>query len=187
MIDTTHDDTRPKRRGRPPKATQRPETERADADLDFTLSINGTVTMIGHPSVSRQGEATLRGIALSNSPVQIAGGLEEDRRVLAEQLHQLSRRAAHPLHFCSGVNDARRLLDALLDAAAEGRDHDGPVVAESERGTWALSEICDWPLGAQEQLERALAYLDGSWLGGRTKNEDMPRVVVLSSDDAGRR
>jgi hypothetical protein len=118
-------------------------------------------------------EGTLRGVALSDSPVCIAGGEPMIQEQILEHLHRLSRRSHQPVYRCKRFKDVRPLMDAVLDTENPGL----PL------GTWVLSNVDRWKPQQQKNLEEALKAIDNDRLCGRGKHENIPRFVTVQRAD----
>lgn len=139
------------------------------------LRVNGSVLAVGDRPELASFENALRGVALSDSPVLIRGQ-SPDRKLLAERLHRLGRRAELPLRMCFSPDDAEDLFRAV----------GGPDSPPEALGTWALYGVASWPRELQLLLHKVLETLDEGRLHGRLAHERIPRVLVLEEpDDTG--
>ena len=116
-------------------------------------------------------EGTLRGVALSDSPVCILGGQPGIQEQILDHLHRLSRRSHQPVYHCKGFRDARPLMDAILSTEKE----------QLPLGTWVLNNVDRWKPKQQKSLEEALTAIDNDRLCGRGKHENIPRFVTVQA------
>lgn len=141
------------------------------------LTINGSKLAVGTRPGLDEFEAALRGVALSDSPVVVHAG-EDVQEHLLGRLHSLGRRNGMPLHECRDVNAVEPLFDGVSGGAETS---DGCL------GTWALYGVETWTEKDQDRLGEILEVLDLGRLHGRLRHERIPRIVMLSSSERGRR
>ena len=144
---------------------------------NLSLKVNGTTH--GHSEIPSREDAlvafdhVLRAIALSDSPVLVEGGSRDARKLIAERLHLLGRRASQPLRVCKTEKECRPLVTDILDGDTNGNN----------LGTWVLRGVTEWPIEKQVELGNMLDDLDQARFHGGIKHEKVPRVIVLLSED----
>lgn len=139
----------------------------------FAVKVNGGTLIETSAPGFKEIEGTLRGVALSDSPVCIEGGAPLVQEQILEHLHRLSRRSHQPVYRCNRFKDVRPLMDAVLESESQAL----PL------GTWVLSNVDRWKPQQQKNLEAALTAIDNDRLCGRGKHENIPRLVTVQSTE----
>lgn len=156
------------------KAAEARSDEHREQEGRIAILVNGSLKVDGSRHQLSDFDTLLRGIALSDSPVLIEGGLPKDRLAVAARLHTLGRRADLPLRECPSVEDAAPLLRTLVSGES----------SLTTIGSWAIHEVGAWSEDAQATLARLLSIYDEGRLASIVGHERIPRIIVLTSDDS---
>ncbi|MCW1402581.1 phage shock protein operon transcriptional activator [Novosphingobium sp. MW5] len=135
-------------------------------------------------------ERASRAAALSR-PVLVIGERGTGKELIADRLHQLSRRWAEPMVTLNCAALPETLIEAELFGHEQGA-FTGATRAragrfeEADKGTLFLDELATLSMGAQERLLRAIEYGEVTRIGSsRAINVDV-RIVAATNEDLPR-
>jgi psp operon transcriptional activator len=121
-------------------------------------------------------------------PVLIIGERGTGKELIAERLHQLSRRWSEPLVTLNCAALPETLIEAELFGHEQGaftgatRSRAGRF-EEADKGTLFLDELATLSMGAQERLLRAVEYGEVTRIGSsKPVNVDV-RIVAATNED----
>jgi two-component system response regulator HydG len=163
----------------------RTQNTRLRQKLDQAVGFEG---LIGSSAAIRQVVTTLRQIAPSNIPVLITGESGTGKELVAQALHNNSRRAKR--HFvplnCAGLSDSI-LEDELfghVKGAFTGADRERQGRFEyADGGTLFLDEVGDMPMTMQAKLLRALESGEVVRMGSNEPRHVDVRLISATNRD----
>jgi psp operon transcriptional activator len=124
-------------------------------------------------------------------PVLVIGERGTGKELIAERLHQLSRRWAEPLITLNCAALPETLIEAELFGHEAGA-FTGATRAragrfeEADKGTLFLDELATLSMGAQERLLRAVEYGEVTRIGSSRPIEVDVRIVAATNEDLPR-
>jgi len=144
--------------------------------------------MIGTCDAMRQVFKVIRKVATSNVPVLVMGASGTGKEMVAQAIHQRSRRAKGPFVAvnCGGI--PRELLESELFGHEKGaftgayRTTVG-TVERAQGGTLFLDEVGELPLELQVKLLRFLQEFTFERVGGRKTFKADLRVISATNSD----
>lgn len=127
-------------------------------------------------------------VANTDSTVLISGESGTGKEVLAQYIHQQSKRASGPFVAINCAAIPENMLEAILfgyeKGAFTGAIHTTPGKFEqAQRGTLLLDEVTEMPLGLQAKLLRVLQEKTVEPLGGKRSVQLDVRVIATSNRD----
>lgn len=132
-------------------------------------------------------ERTSRAAPLQR-PVLVIGERGTGKELIAERLHQLSRRWAEPLITLNCAALPETLIEAELFGHEAGA-FTGATKAragrfeEADKGTLFLDELATLSMGAQERLLRAVEYGEVTRIGSSRPVRVDVRIVAATNED----
>ncbi len=135
-------------------------------------------------------ERTSRAAALSR-PVLVIGERGTGKELIAERLHQLSRRWQEPMVTLNCAALPETLIEAELFGHEQGA-FTGATRAragrfeEADKGTLFLDELATLSMGAQERLLRAIEYGEVTRIGSSRPIQVDVRIVAATNEDLPR-
>jgi psp operon transcriptional activator len=135
-------------------------------------------------------ERTSRAAGLSR-PVLVIGERGTGKELIAERLHQLSRRWAEPMITLNCAALPESLIEAELFGHEQGA-FTGATRAragrfeEADKGTLFLDELATLSMGAQERLLRAIEYGEVTRIGSSRPIQVDVRIVAATNEDLPR-
>ena len=135
-------------------------------------------------------ERASRAAALSR-PVLVIGERGTGKELIAERLHQLSRRWAEPMITLNCAALPETLIEAELFGHEQGA-FTGATRAragrfeEADKGTLFLDELATLSMGAQERLLRAIEYGQVTRIGSSRPVQVDVRIVAATNEDLPR-
>ena len=124
-------------------------------------------------------------------PVLVVGERGTGKELIAERLHQLSRRWAEPLITLNCAALPETLIEAELFGHEAGA-FTGATRAragrfeEADKGTLFLDELATLSMGAQERLLRAVEYGEVTRIGSSRPVRVDVRIVAATNEDLPR-
>ncbi|HCF25518.1 MULTISPECIES: phage shock protein operon transcriptional activator [unclassified Novosphingobium] len=124
-------------------------------------------------------------------PVLVIGERGTGKELIAERLHQLSRRWAEPLVTLNCAAMPETLIEAELFGHEQGA-FTGATKAragrfeEADKGTLFLDELATLSSGAQERLLRAVEYGEVTRIGSSRPIRVDVRIVAATNEDLPR-
>jgi psp operon transcriptional activator len=124
-------------------------------------------------------------------PVLVIGERGTGKELIAERLHQLSRRWAEPLVTLNCAAMPETLIEAELFGHEQGA-FTGATKAragrfeEADKGTLFLDELATLSSGAQERLLRAVEYGEVTRIGSSRPIKVDVRIVAATNEDLPR-
>jgi psp operon transcriptional activator len=124
-------------------------------------------------------------------PVLVIGERGTGKELIAERLHQLSRRWAEPLITLNCAALPETLIEAELFGHEAGA-FTGATKAragrfeEADKGTLFLDELATLSMGAQERLLRAVEYGEVTRIGSSRPVRVDVRIVAATNEDLPR-
>jgi psp operon transcriptional activator len=124
-------------------------------------------------------------------PVLVVGERGTGKELIAERLHQLSRRWAEPLITLNCAAMPETLIEAELFGHEQGA-FTGATKAragrfeEADKGTLFLDELATLSMGAQERLLRAVEYGEVTRIGSSRPIRVDVRIVAATNEDLPR-
>ncbi|MFN3517598.1 MAG: phage shock protein operon transcriptional activator [Novosphingobium sp.] len=124
-------------------------------------------------------------------PVLVIGERGTGKELIAERLHQLSRRWQEPLVTLNCAALPETLIEAELFGHEQGA-FTGATKAragrfeEADKGTLFLDELATLSLGAQERLLRAVEYGEVTRIGSSRPIKVDVRIVAATNEDLPR-
>jgi psp operon transcriptional activator len=124
-------------------------------------------------------------------PVLVIGERGTGKELIAERLHQLSRRWAEPLITLNCAALPETLIEAELFGHEQGA-FTGATKAregrfeEADKGTLFLDELATLSMGAQERLLRAVEYGEVTRIGSSRAIRVDVRIVAATNEDLPR-
>jgi psp operon transcriptional activator len=124
-------------------------------------------------------------------PVLVIGERGTGKELIAERLHQLSRRWAEPLVTLNCAAMPETLIEAELFGHEQGA-FTGATKAragrfeEADKGTLFLDELATLSMGAQERLLRAVEYGEVTRIGSSRPIRVDVRIVAATNEDLPR-
>jgi len=124
-------------------------------------------------------------------PVLVIGERGTGKELIAERLHQLSRRWAEPLVTLNCAALPETLIEAELFGHEQGA-FTGATRAragrfeEADKGTLFLDELATLSMGAQERLLRAIEYGEVTRIGSSRPVRVDVRIVAATNEDLPR-
>jgi len=124
-------------------------------------------------------------------PVLVIGERGTGKELIAERLHQLSRRWAEPLVTLNCAALPETLIEAELFGHEAGaftgatRNRVGRF-EEADKGTLFLDELATLSMGAQERLLRAVEYGEVTRIGSSRPVRVDVRIVAATNEDLPR-
>jgi psp operon transcriptional activator len=121
-------------------------------------------------------------------PVLVVGERGTGKELIAERLHQLSRRWAEPLITLNCAALPETLIEAELFGHEQGA-FTGATRAragrfeEADKGTLFLDELATLSMGAQERLLRAVEYGEVTRIGSSRPVQVDVRIVAATNED----
>lgn len=121
-------------------------------------------------------------------PVLVIGERGTGKELIAERLHQLSRRWAEPLVTLNCAAMPETLIEAELFGHEQGA-FTGATKAragrfeEADKGTLFLDELATLSSGAQERLLRAVEYGEVTRIGSSRPIKVDVRIVAATNED----
>ncbi len=135
-------------------------------------------------------ERTSRAAPLQR-PVLVIGERGTGKELIAERLHQLSRRWSEPLVTLNCAALPETLIEAELFGHEQGA-FTGATRAragrfeEADKGTLFLDELATLSMGAQERLLRAVEYGEVTRIGSSRPVKVDVRIVAATNEDLPR-
>jgi psp operon transcriptional activator len=135
-------------------------------------------------------ERASRAAALSR-PVLVIGERGTGKELIADRLHQLSRRWAEPMVTLNCAALPETLIEAELFGHEQGA-FTGATRAragrfeEADKGTLFLDELATLSMGAQERLLRAIEYGEVTRIGSSRSIQVDVRIVAATNEDLPR-
>ncbi|MFM5930822.1 MAG: phage shock protein operon transcriptional activator [Novosphingobium sp.] len=135
-------------------------------------------------------ERASRAAALSR-PVLVIGERGTGKELIAERLHQLSRRWQEPMVTLNCAALPETLIEAELFGHEQGA-FTGATRAragrfeEADKGTLFLDELATLSMGAQERLLRAIEYGEVTRIGASRPIQVDVRIVAATNEDLPR-
>jgi len=129
--------------------------------------------------------------ATLNRPVLVIGERGTGKELIAERLHQLSRRWQEPFITLNCAALPETLIEAELFGHEQGA-FTGATRAragrfeEADKGTLFLDELATLSMGAQERLLRAVEYGEVTRIGSSRPNKVDVRIVAATNEDLPR-
>ena len=129
--------------------------------------------------------------ATLNRPVLVIGERGTGKELIAERLHQLSRRWQEPFITLNCAALPETLIEAELFGHEQGA-FTGATRAragrfeEADKGTLFLDELATLSMGAQERLLRAVEYGEVTRIGSSRPNKVDIRIVAATNEDLPR-
>jgi psp operon transcriptional activator len=126
-----------------------------------------------------------------NRPVLVIGERGTGKELIAERLHQLSRRWSEPLITLNCAALPETLIEAELFGHEQGA-FTGATRAragrfeEADKGTLFLDELATLSMGAQERLLRAVEYGEVTRIGSSRAIKVDVRIVAATNEDLPR-
>ncbi len=126
-----------------------------------------------------------------NRPVLVIGERGTGKELIAERLHQLSRRWSEPLITLNCAALPETLIEAELFGHEQGA-FTGATRAragrfeEADKGTLFLDELATLSMGAQERLLRAVEYGEVTRIGSSKAITVDVRIVAATNEDLPR-
>jgi psp operon transcriptional activator len=126
-----------------------------------------------------------------NRPVLVIGERGTGKELIAERLHQLSRRWSEPLVTLNCAALPENLIEAELFGHEQGA-FTGATRAragrfeEADKGTLFLDELATLSMGAQERLLRAVEYGEVTRIGSSRPIKVDVRIVAATNEDLPR-
>lgn len=124
-------------------------------------------------------------------PVLVIGECGTGKELIAERLHQLSRRWAEPMVTLNCAALPETLIEAELFGHEAGaftgatRSRAGRF-EEADKGTLFLDELATLSMGAQERLLRAVEYGEVTRIGSSRPVRVDVRIVAATNEDLPR-
>jgi psp operon transcriptional activator len=124
-------------------------------------------------------------------PVLVIGERGTGKELIAERLHQLSKRWAEPLITLNCAALPETLIEAELFGHEQGA-FTGATKAragrfeEADKGTLFLDELATLSMGAQERLLRAVEYGEVTRIGSSRPIRVDVRIVAATNEDLPR-
>ena len=124
-------------------------------------------------------------------PVLVIGERGTGKELIAQRLHQLSRRWAEPLVTLNCAAMPETLIEAELFGHEQGA-FTGATRAragrfeEADKGTLFLDELATLSMGAQERLLRAVEYGEVTRIGSSRAIKVDVRIVAATNEDLPR-
>ena len=124
-------------------------------------------------------------------PVLVIGERGTGKELIAERLHQLSRRWQEPLVTLNCAALPETLIEAELFGHEQGA-FTGATKAragrfeEADKGTLFLDELATLSMGAQERLLRAVEYGEATRIGSSRPIKVDVRIVAATNEDLPR-
>ena len=124
-------------------------------------------------------------------PVLVVGERGTGKELIAERLHQLSKRWAEPLITLNCAALPETLIEAELFGHEQGA-FTGATKAragrfeEADKGTLFLDELATLTMGAQERLLRAVEYGEVTRIGSSRPISVDVRIVAATNEDLPR-
>lgn len=124
-------------------------------------------------------------------PVLVIGERGTGKELIAERLHQLSRRWQEPLVTLNCAALPESLIEAELFGHEQGaftgatRSRAGRF-EEADKGTLFLDELATLSMGAQERLLRAVEYGEVTRIGSSRPIKVDVRIVAATNEDLPR-
>jgi len=121
-------------------------------------------------------------------PVLVVGERGTGKELIADRLHQLSRRWAEPLVTLNCAALPETLIEAELFGHEQG-SFTGATRAragrfeEADKGTLFLDELATLSMGAQERLLRAIEYGEVTRIGSSRPIRVDVRIVAATNED----
>lgn len=125
-------------------------------------------------------------VAPSDASMLITGESGTGKEVIADLIHDLSRRADGPLVKINCAALPRELIESELFGAVRGAytgahaDREG-LFRQAEGGTILLDEISEMPLDTQSKLLRVLQDKEFRPVGGKTSSKADCRVIASTN------
>ncbi len=157
----------------------------------YVLGMDRDVQFIGQSGAFLDAvERTSRAAPLRR-PVLVIGERGTGKELIAERLHQLSKRWAEPLITLNCAALPETLIEAELFGHEAGA-FTGATRAragrfeEADQGTLFLDELATLSMGAQERLLRAVEYGEVTRLGASKPIRVDVRIVAATNEDLPR-
>lgn len=144
--------------------------------------------VIGRSPPMRQVFERAQRVAPSDLPVYVLGESGTGKELLAQAVHRLSRREAHPFVALNCGAIPRQLAESELFGHEQGaftgasRAHAG-AFERARGGTLFLDELTEMPLDLQVVLLRVLETQRFTRIGGRREQEADVRIIAASNRD----
>jgi psp operon transcriptional activator len=164
---------------------------RAVGKIRYVLGMERGTQFIGQSGAFLDAvERTSRAAPLLR-PVLVVGERGTGKELIAERLHQLSRRWAEPLITLNCAALPETLIEAELFGHEAGA-FTGATRAragrfeEADKGTLFLDELATLSMGAQERLLRAVEYGEVTRIGSSRPVRVDVRIVAATNEDLPR-
>lgn len=160
-------------------------------EIRYTLGVERSTQFIGQSGAFLDAvERTSRAAPLQR-PVLVIGERGTGKELIAERLHQLSRRWAEPLITLNCAALPETLIEAELFGHEAGA-FTGATRArvgrfeEADKGTLFLDELATLSMGAQERLLRAVEYGEVTRIGASRPVRVDVRIVAATNENLPR-
>jgi DNA-binding NtrC family response regulator len=166
------------------------ESETAREANVATPIVNGLGCVLGRSPAMRAMFELIQRVAATEATVLITGESGVGKELVAEVIHELSRRASGPMVAINCGSIPATLIEAELFGYEKGsftgasRSHAG-VFERANKGTLFLDEITEMPLEMQTRLLRVLETGRFFRVGGTEEIKTDIRVVAATNRDMG--
>ncbi len=157
-------------------------------DPAFALPTEPGFRLLGESAAIRSVRDQIARIACSDAPVAIHGESGSGKELAARDLHQHSRRAAHPFIAvnCGAIPEA--LMESEFFGHRRGAftgayEERGGFFEAAHRGTLFLDEVAELPPAMQVKLLRAIQERRVRKLGGQREEAVDVRIISATNRD----
>lgn len=153
-----------------------------DAPVSVPAQTPALRLLSGPSSVMQRVVEQIRRAAATEAPLVIAGESGTGKRLAAQALHELSRRATGPLIELRGMaaSEAQFLRELFGRHESAGESQRSGSFQRARGGTLVIDEIGDLPLAAQAKLLRVLEARGVLGDGADAGHEPDVRLVVTT-------
>lgn len=123
-------------------------------------------------------------ISKTESRIFLNGGIGSGKEAIAQNIHDLSKRASNPFVKLELNNYNEKHIDGIIFGTEDGGDLNSParkigLLEIADQGTLYINEICDIPKETQKKLVKFLT--DGKFIREGGKREIAANVRIISS------
>lgn len=161
---------------------------RGVGNFRYKLGMERNIQFVGQSTAFLDSVERASRAAPMGRPVLVIGERGTGKELIAERLHQLSRRWQEPLVTLNCAALPETLIEAELFGHEQGA-FTGATKAragrfeEADKGTLFLDELATLSMGAQERLLRAVEYGEVTRIGSSRPIRVDVRIVAATNED----
>lgn len=164
---------------------------RGVGEIRYKLGMERNIQFVGQSTAFLDSVERASRAAPMRRPVLVIGERGTGKELIAERLHQLSKRWQEPLVTLNCAALPETLIEAELFGHEQGA-FTGATKAragrfeEADKGTLFLDELATLSMGAQERLLRAVEYGEVTRIGSSRPIHVDVRIVAATNEDLPR-